>query len=1838
MRDTRNSVAQKLEPGAIGNGKPLQDMLRGKLPQKINLSNVHGQEELLKKIRESIRIAVKLYLENSDKLPMEHWKRARIASHALIDFNHELSQTIHLFYAPVIDSENYLLGFNHQGIVGLEKNLVESLYKESPVRLAQYIFHECIPEHLKIAQDASEIDRTDHREIYTEIQSAIFGEEEVAALKKDLRSYITNKYHRDRALAPTTFDGLQAILTPAEKGVVTRALKNGIDEKEIIGAYQIVLSQKLHQDEFKKILSLAVKHQTKPSVASNWILVAERVGGKSESMAKWTEDYARVMYAGNEWADFDPWRQQSIIRNDFLDLVEAYKGVAYYTRGFSFMQALKLYSSLSELGVVIGDLPSVLHAFASVPIQPGELSDDNTSHYDSRIKLITDFVQKCNVTYLAPKTLTMLIIEGESVAFQVHIRGIGMHNYVPGGGGALTLSGRGLSPEQHALVNEAISTYFSTGAEGKKILQPEVSWGVYQTLDPKGVLAEEGIKIYLLSELNSRIKELAEAKHMSFDEVIIMHPGTFKGSEKHLFVTEGELGYLTALSEASRIAISQHELSHIKDINTDEATIQKTSPVKDALEEYKKIRSENPGLFGFPRLEGVELTPQEVALVRKHLDKGTRGREIQALVQYIGRLQLGKTALLDTLKLAEAHKTKPTVAAKWVIIEDLTGVKSSRIAKYTKSLVSTMNKHTHWNDFSQWKQDFVIREQVFDLVRAYERAQKENTRIRMDHALNLYAGLSIPGVSIDDFDAVLEKVVSTKLQPYENKVGADIYMDRIQRIIDFAKKSVIFVVTPEVVELLLTEGESTVFTWFWEQYGFPLDDDKDSYLYSDSDDDDLDEALIDPGVRALLLSGNGLTPEQHKVVNTAISTYFPQHSSEVTQAPQELPEEIYAAIDPDGVLRDAGIKIYDLHGLNERIKMIASLKNVDFDDVLIIHPGTYSGHEKHLFVEFNELTRLQSISRKSMAAIALHELKHLDDIKMPESEVQKIAPTEEALAELRSMPRTEDVSKEQTLPLSFVDPNSEGQETLPLIFSTFTHLSEKDKTALRKAIDEGHGARELYGLVDFLKINASSEDSVSDTLSLAQRHNTKPIVASKWQVISDQTGFSSRSIAEWTEEYSSQMDSRSEWQDYDVWKQNSILLNNIKELAEQYDEIKELNPKIKMSHVIRLNTGLNIEGVVVEDFYGVLEAFATTKLRKDETETVHGSSPYTNRAEQIIAFAKKGVTRVITSELIEVFLTKGESAAMQWYINTFGMSADYNRGDGGALLLSGKGLTAEQHALVNQVISEYFTEDEEGNTIPPNEITEQDYKIIDPMDKLNEFGAKIYLLDKLNEKIQLAAQEKGIDFADVLIIHPGTFSGKEKHLFIDTEELSSLRSISAVSRENISLHEYLHLKTIERLEEEIQDMLSVDSALKELRQVRENTSRLPQIFKELNVDLSPEETTSVLAAIDRGHTEREMGGLVRFLRDTSGSSESIPQTLALSKRYKTKPKVAGGWVLVGERTGISPKKIARWTFHLTKLLNKNARWHDFDQWKQEGMIRDQVLELAEYYSTVRENTPQMKMELILELYAGLSEPHMIVENLEEIINVIATTVLLPSEDVAGENPYANRIYRVLNFANNSNINVITPELVETLILKGEIAALNWFIRENTQTETGEGDDGHGTGLLASGKGLNEGQNKIVNEVISGYFAEGEKPPVLSDEMLKKLDPAGLMDGSNTKVYVLESFNDKIKTLALKKGLPFSDTVIIHPGTYKGKERHLFIEKAELEKILDLPENLRKLLMNHELFHVDNIQLLEEEAVKKFPAMANATGAPPPLSTTASPSTAKIPPPTIPPTPIAATAQ
>jgi len=192
--DVLEDIATKFNPGAVGNGRPLVELVKGKLPAEIEIDEKR-RKKIVKKLREAVNLAISLHLKNRDKIPTKHQARAKKTLSNLFSFRSNIEKGLYFYDAfnTVTTPEDYLAGFSYGERKGKDPLLVERLDAISVLRLAQDLYRDSIPEYLKIKKGkflSEEVEREDYETIYSEIQTAIFGEDEVKALGEDYRAFI----------------------------------------------------------------------------------------------------------------------------------------------------------------------------------------------------------------------------------------------------------------------------------------------------------------------------------------------------------------------------------------------------------------------------------------------------------------------------------------------------------------------------------------------------------------------------------------------------------------------------------------------------------------------------------------------------------------------------------------------------------------------------------------------------------------------------------------------------------------------------------------------------------------------------------------------------------------------------------------------------------------------------------------------------------------------------------------------------------------------------------------------------------------------------------------------------------------------------------------------------------------------------------------------------------------------------------------------------------------------------------------------------------------------------------------------------------------------------------------------------------------------------------------------------------------------------------------------------------------------------------------------------------------------------------------------------------------
>ena len=198
-RKVKRDIAEKTMPDAIGNGPALVELL-SKLPDRIPGSEEEfpgGPEANLilsvrEKVQESLQLAIDLHLARQHLIESNYNSQREQTLANLLDLQTYLHSNLYLFNDDIRGKENYLVGFRRGSFVGLTPELINYLYMISPLRLAQYIYHESIPERNVLIDETvkKEDGRDDHRTVISKLQVPVFGKTEVELLKEDIRDFI----------------------------------------------------------------------------------------------------------------------------------------------------------------------------------------------------------------------------------------------------------------------------------------------------------------------------------------------------------------------------------------------------------------------------------------------------------------------------------------------------------------------------------------------------------------------------------------------------------------------------------------------------------------------------------------------------------------------------------------------------------------------------------------------------------------------------------------------------------------------------------------------------------------------------------------------------------------------------------------------------------------------------------------------------------------------------------------------------------------------------------------------------------------------------------------------------------------------------------------------------------------------------------------------------------------------------------------------------------------------------------------------------------------------------------------------------------------------------------------------------------------------------------------------------------------------------------------------------------------------------------------------------------------------------------------------------------------
>jgi hypothetical protein len=188
------------EPDAIGNGLPLHEFVKNrKLPLRISLT-----DDIAQKLREAIKIAIRLNIQNVDKIVLENDRRIAMQGQVnLAKLQLELKKRSYLFSLIATAEEHYLAGFECPGtlvepglrgvVSGLSIETINRLYGISPELLSQYINHAVLPEKDIVVETLKDDGGDPHGNVYARIQAPIYGEGAVKRLDLEIGKLVNEK-------------------------------------------------------------------------------------------------------------------------------------------------------------------------------------------------------------------------------------------------------------------------------------------------------------------------------------------------------------------------------------------------------------------------------------------------------------------------------------------------------------------------------------------------------------------------------------------------------------------------------------------------------------------------------------------------------------------------------------------------------------------------------------------------------------------------------------------------------------------------------------------------------------------------------------------------------------------------------------------------------------------------------------------------------------------------------------------------------------------------------------------------------------------------------------------------------------------------------------------------------------------------------------------------------------------------------------------------------------------------------------------------------------------------------------------------------------------------------------------------------------------------------------------------------------------------------------------------------------------------------------------------------------------------------------------------------------
>jgi len=1368
---------------------------------------------------------------------------------------------------------------------------------------------------------------------------------------------------------------------------------------------------------------------------------------------------------------------------------------------------------------------------------------------------------------------------------------------------AMRWSGKGLTLAEHQVINEALSGYYTDPAKSSQRHLLDVDSEEYRNLDPDGVLRASGVRIYVFEGLIQTATELAVSRGIEPPTDLVTHPGRTRGN---LYVDADTLPILLARDETWRRAWAAHELAHIQHPDEDEVAVQARVPLPSVpgVTAFAAFGGQ-PGEFFRHQREQANLNQREVADRLKispaewsHLERGTRlpsypitiavGKALgfdgdQFWQEIVEPLKQQEAAGKVGLEVAEATAPSETPGAfirwhreaKQISAQGLSGqlgLDRTYVGKFEQEWMLPNHEHAialgkalDFDGEAFWR-DYVLPTKAAkkheNLERRVARAREAVTPSAVPATEQLQPG-ETPGQFIRRLRE--QKGWSQK----ELAEQANVAVPSISPI-ESGTNLPSYEVAVALGKALGFDGDALM-----EQHVRPL---KEAHAGEALDARRARVEGIEPPTGSTMRwSGQGLTPAQHDVVNTVVTTYFQDPAKAAQRRLLDVDSAEYRALDPTGLLRSNGVRIYVFDGLIPAVTELAIQRNVPPPTDLVTHPGRARGN---LYLDAKTLPIVLARDEAWRTAWAAHEWAHIQYPDEDEASVQ-------GRAVLPTLPWVARVSEFGQRPGDFIRQRRERanlaqNDVATRVNVSAGHLSKLEQgtrlpdyttaVALGRALDFD-GEQWWREVVEPLKkqaaeqklgpgiVEAPTAPAEAPGAFLRRYREAKQLSANETgRRLNAKLGFKSgdtyvgkleTGVVLPTHRLAIALgeildfDGEVFWRDYVVPARTQI----------EHEKIERRVARAKEA-VVPVTVPPTEQPLPIDDFGGrETPGQFIRRLREQKGWT---QKELADRVNIVVSYVSP-LERDEQLPGYEVAVALGKvlgfdgDAFMEQYVRPLRQQAtgealeaqrarvqEIEPSTDPSMRWSGQGLTPAQHEVVNAAIQEHFPAPfqlSQGVQLDPNS---DEYKALDPQGALRARGIRIYVLDKLIQRSIELALQRGIEPPADLVTHPSRARGQ---LYLDAETLPILLARDEMWRAAWAAHELAHVEHPDEDEAAIQaraplPTIAVASVPAEAPQ--------PEPLTEVPAPAPPAEEVAVEEPAVR-EAEEPLAPVV-------AARDPIEELLhAYPEQVKTRATIRG-WIKDYELT---PEEIGEVLF----LIDNFPLSIPAGDTAPEGRLRV-------HYMTF----PQM-----MRIYEAADNDSETVQNLMSLVS---------EASLSSRRPLWVRFYMLEEAA------VVWQQTRSLDRVEARLERFGPPYRETAEEQKDKEDreeDDEDPAMRWSGQGLTPGQHEVLNTAIQEHFpapfqvTEGQQLDPDSTEY-KALDPEGLLRANGVRIYLLDKLIHRTIELGLQRGVEPPADLVTHPGRTRSQ---LYLDSDTLPILLGRDESWRAAWARHELAHIEH---------------------------------------------------